>query len=231
MITIIFQINSIELSYFSYLTDIPKNVLNIEDCRKIPKVKSYNSATAFNTEKCVYVRDSTCSFCEHCLCGNMLGCTTKNNGEWNRNCIRKAHKTRKAKTVNVVTSEESEDEEFIYEYSDQESDISDDEINNINSLEDLSKGRYVIYEYEQKKYQVGSIVEYTVDKIILKIARKYGRRGNQITFVWPATDHFVAIENPTKLLRCLPDPIADRIGSSLIFKLEAFGKMLPNHIC
>ena len=93
----------------------------------------------------------------------------------------------------------------------------------------LSQGKYVLYEYEQKKYHIGSIVEYTVDKVILKIARKYGIRSNQITFIWPAIDHLAIVENLTKHIKSLPDPIADR-RYSLTFRLEAVGKMLRKNI-
>ena len=87
----------------------------------------------------------------------------------------------------------------------------------------------MLYEYEKKKYHLGSIVEYTVNKIILKIANKYGIRGNQITFIWLAIDNLLVVES-SKHLKCLTDPIADR-RYSLTFRLEAFGKMLPKNIC
>ena len=224
------KFNRIEL-FFVPDNEIPKDILKVQDCRKIPKVKSYNTATAISKEKCVYVRDSTCSFCHNCLTGDVLSCTSKKNGEWKKNYIRKVHKIRKTKIVVEVSSEESEDEEFIYEYSDdQESDISDQENNDTNSLEDLSKGRYVLYESKEKKYHVGSIVEYSDEKVVLKIAKKHGVRGNKITFVWPVIDNFVVVENLTKHVKVLPDPIANR-RYSLIFNLEAFGKKLPKNIC
>ena len=87
----------------------------------------------------------------------------------------------------------------------------------------------MIYESELKKYHLASILEYTVDKVILKIAKKYGIRDNQIPFIWPAVDHLVVVENFAKHLKGLPDPIADR-RYSLTFRLEAFGKTLPKNI-
>ena len=72
-------------------------------------------------------------------------------------------------------------------------------------------------------------MEYKVDKVILKIARKYGIRGNQITFIWPAVDQLVVVENFAKHLKGLPVPISDR-RYSLTFRLEAFGKILPKNI-
>ena len=61
--------------------EIPKDVLIKKECRKIPKIKSFNTATAIRREYGVYFRDTTCSSCENCLQGNMLNCTSDENGD------------------------------------------------------------------------------------------------------------------------------------------------------
>ena len=132
----------------------------------------------------------------------------------------------KKRILDDATSDESGDEDFICDFSEPESDISVDENNNYTSLEDINLEKYVLYVSEQKNVHLASIVEYTVDKVILKIARKYGILGNQITFIWPAVDQLVVVENFAKHLKGLPVPIADR-RYSLTFRLEAFGKILP----
>ena len=211
---------------------ISKDVLRIEENRKIPQVKSYNMATSQITDKCVYIRDSSCSFCDKCLVGDMLNCTSTKNGNWKKYIIKKDHLTRKFRDERNETNEDTEDEEFYYDSSDsQESESSDDEENITSCFEDLSKGNYVLLEYREKKYYVGSIVEYSVDNIVLKLARLYGVKGKQITFVWPHIDHVVVVENLTEGIKCLPDPVADRRGSSLIFNLKSFGKLSLKNIC
>ena len=164
-----------------------------------------------------------------CLSGNMLGCSSEKNGEWKKNFVKKSHMLWKKRIIDDATSDESGDEDFICDFSEPESDISVDENNNYTSLEDINLEKYVLYVSEQKNVHLASIVEYTVDKVILKIARKYGIRGNQITFIWPAVDQLVVVENFAKHLKGLPDPIADR-RYSLTFRLEAFGKILPKNI-
>ena len=67
--------------------EIPKNVLIKKECRRIPKIKLFNTATALKQNLGVYVRDTTCSNCENCSPGNMLDCASKVNGDWQHSVI------------------------------------------------------------------------------------------------------------------------------------------------
>ena len=88
--------------------DIPKKLVLDKDCRKIPQVKSYNTVTAVHDKQCVFVRDSTCSFCNNCLNGDVLNCTElQRNGDFKNFVIRKSEKPA-SQTQPPIEEEESD---------------------------------------------------------------------------------------------------------------------------
>ena len=69
--------------------EIPVNAVHEKECRKVPKVKSYNMAMPTIDTLDVYVRDSSSYDCENCLQGNM-------NGKWLHHIVQKnIHVTQK----------------------------------------------------------------------------------------------------------------------------------------
>ena len=92
--------------------EIPSNLVQEKDCKKVSKVKTFNTATASINQTGVHVRDSTCYDCDHCLQGNLLSCKSKNNGEWKHYVIAKDKQNTKKPTHNIDNDIDSRNEEF-----------------------------------------------------------------------------------------------------------------------
>ena len=86
--------------------DIPVNLVDEKRCRKIPKIKSFNSAMAVAGTSGVYVRDSTCYDCPECLSGERLLCQSEKNGKWFHHNIKKCSAIEAQDVNDCVTDEE-----------------------------------------------------------------------------------------------------------------------------
>ena len=173
----------------------------------------------------MFIRDSTCSFCEKCLNGDVLNCTQiHRNGTFKNFVISKAKKpiSKKRSIVQEESSESDSKEEFVYcsDSSSEGEDFTDEEDEETPDVLDCSPGRYVLFRLTKNKYYVSSVLEVEENQVILKAARKYGDHQGKITFCWPTIDDIYPVigglhpENSTGL----PDPVIDRRGSTLTFR-------------
>ena len=209
--------------------DNPRNLVVEKNCRKIKNIKQYNCAVAVRSQPGVYVRDSTCSFCENCACGNVLQCTeTTRNGCFFHHVIDKSvtvQNESQRKTVADINESESEEEfEEDSEFEDYSSEDgeSDEEEEVVGNLEDCTPGKYLLFKLTDSKYYVSSVVELNDELVILKGARKYGESRGKLTFVWPHSDDIFPVELSNNTIVPLPDPTIDRRGSSFVFRKSVF---------
>ena len=143
--------------------DIPKKLVLKSECRRIPKVKSFNSVTAVIDKQRVFIRDSTFSLCDNCLNGNILDCTqAERNGPFKNHVIRKLSGRRKA-SLAADSSESGDESDSEAEFEDcSEDEESSDEEEEISNVEECTPGRYILFKLTQHKYYVSSIVEYVL---------------------------------------------------------------------
>ena len=209
--------------------EIPKNVLIKNECRRIPKIKSFNTATALKQNLGVYVRDTTCSNCENCSQGNMLDCTSKVNGDWQHHVISvKERKTSNQRRHAIENSDEIiesdiEVEEFIYEEASSSDESDEDDV----GFEDATQGEFVLYRFTENKYYVAVVVENTVNHVVLSCARKLGVQRNSVTFVWPSKEDHVVVDVETFAgsdFKKLTFPTFGQRGS-ISFDMQTFGKV------
>ena len=198
--------------------DIPRNLVVEKNCRKIKNIKQYNCAVAVGGQPGVYVRDSTCSFCENCACGNVLQCTeTTRNGCFFHHVIDKSVTVQnelRRKTVADINKCESD-----YSSEDGESDEEEEVVGN---LEDCTPGKYLLIKLTDSKYYGSLVVELNDELVILKGACKYGESCGKLTFVWPHLDDIFPVELSNNTIMPLPDPTIDRRGSSFVFRKSVF---------
>ena len=149
------------------LEETPVNVVHEKECRKVPKVKSYNMAMATIDTLGVYVRDSYCYDCENCLQGNVMSCTSQKNGKWLHHIVQKnIYITQKiGNTVENDEGDETDEEEFTYDSEEDDvyanksdDDDEEDEMEDVPNVLDLCLGRYVLYKYMEKKFYVGYVI-------------------------------------------------------------------------
>ena len=99
-----------------------------KECRDFKGVKKYNSVIAMKEETGVFIRDSTCSFCESCQQGDVMNCTSEKNGKYKNHIVKrsiwkdlKMKKTPINEVIEVEDEEEDEesDEEYEFEREDE----------------------------------------------------------------------------------------------------------------
>ena len=140
------------------------------------------------------------------------------------------------------TDEES-DEEFEYNSAIDDSSSSDDESSDEEEdamcylgNDDLSCGRYVLYQWEDKSYYVSNVTGITSSEgkseITLTLMKKYNVQGKKVYFIWPPRTHIVVIDDlpVSKCLQSLPHPMIDRRGSTVIYDAKQFNKIPLTYI-
>ena len=66
-----------------------------------------------------------------------------------------------------------------------EEEISDEEGDVDECLNDSCLGGYVLYKFMDKKFYVGSALAESIVGVTVRLVRKYVMHGDKLTFVWP----------------------------------------------
>ena len=106
--------------------EIPMNLVEEKEVRKIPSLKTYNLATSMKGKTGVYMRDNSC-VCHGCLKGDMLNCKSLQNGEYkhfNLSKRRRVEATLDLQGDSCDDSDEDEDEEFDYSSGEDDDDYN-----------------------------------------------------------------------------------------------------------
>ena len=180
---------------------IPKNLIREKDCRKVKSLKKYNSAISFIDKPGIYLRDSTCSFCENCANGNVLECTECNrNGHFVHHVVDKSikvdqnkrSKQKLPKSYNRLNSDKdsyesdsddsdgSDDEEFVDECSGNESDTVDSEFEADDSEDE-----------EEEEEEILSLEELTPGHYVLY---KVSDTKHYVSFVMNIDDEWLTLK-------------------------------------